>query len=94
MVTDLIPVRCKEFLNASWWYFVGPLRPEGAERSETSLFIQKVFDCKGYKACKSAGPAKFLRLLMEEDPCQGGAVGRYLFGLLWLSWSGSFIVGG
>jgi hypothetical protein len=58
------------------------------------LSIHKVFDCKGYKACKSAGPAKFLRLLMEEDTCQGGVSADTFWGLLLLSWSGSFIVGG
>ena len=57
----LIP--SKEFLNANWWYFVGPPPAEGGRRPraeaaaspqgwpppKTSLFIQKVFDCKWYK---------------------------------------------
>jgi hypothetical protein len=55
-------VLCKEFLNASWWYFVGPppafggrrpraeaaVSPQGWPPPKTSLFIQKVFDCKWY----------------------------------------------
>jgi hypothetical protein len=28
----LIPVRCKEFLNASWWYCVGPPPAFGGRR--------------------------------------------------------------
>jgi|GEM_PF-6903586 len=28
----ITPTRCKEFLNASWWYFVGPPPAEGGRR--------------------------------------------------------------
>jgi hypothetical protein len=57
--------RGKEFLDASWWYFVGPPPAEGGRRpraeaaasprrglaaAKTSLLIQKVFDCKWYYA--------------------------------------------
>jgi hypothetical protein len=68
--------------------------PQGWPPLKTSLSIHKVFDCKGYKACKSAGAAKFLRLLMEEDTWQGGLSADTFWGFLLLSWSGSFIVGG
>jgi hypothetical protein len=50
----VIPIRCKEFLNASRWYFVGPPpaqgggQPAGLAAAKTSLFIQKVFDRKWY----------------------------------------------
>jgi hypothetical protein len=59
----MIPIRCKEFLNVSRWYFVGPPPAKGGRRPNAaaaaspggwpppkkSLFIQKVFDCKWYK---------------------------------------------
>jgi hypothetical protein len=58
----VIPILCKEFLNASRWYFVGPppafggrrphaeaaASPQGWPPPKTSLFIQEVFDCKWY----------------------------------------------
>jgi len=41
LVVRIIPTGCEEFLNAGWWYFMGP-------PPKTSLFIQKVFDRKWY----------------------------------------------
>jgi hypothetical protein len=66
MGRGLIPALCKEFLNVSWWYFMWPppafggrrphaeaaASPQGWPPAKTSLFIQKVFDCKGYKPAK------------------------------------------
>jgi hypothetical protein len=36
------PIRCKEFLNASWWYFVGrrPARRAGRRPKHLSSFIR------------------------------------------------------
>jgi len=54
-----IPIRCKEFLNASWWYFVGPPPAFGGRRPHAEaaaspqgwpppkpFSIQKVFEPK------------------------------------------------
>jgi hypothetical protein len=71
MTSGFMPIRGKEFLNASWWYFVGPPPAEGGRRPhagaaaspagwpppKTSLFIQKVFDCKWYYIPPLATPS-------------------------------------
>ena len=116
----IVPARCKEFLNASWWYFVGPppafggRRPraeaaaspqgwppplaaplQGAERPKTSLSpFTRFLIAKGIRLVKVPTRRNYSEASDGRRHLSRGLPGRYLFGLLWLSWSGSFSVGG